>query len=335
MTSDRKGSPVRVTVDAMGGDYAPLEIVKGAVQVAGEDGIEVILVGIEDIVLREIAKYDVTNLSLRVVNAGGAIRDGESPVVALRRRPDASIGIALQLVKKGEADAMVSMGSTGAVMVKAKEVLGTLKGIRRPVMGGIVLGLAPNMVMFDLGANVECKPHQLLNFAVMGCVVARKVLDIANPTVAILSNGAEEGKGNRLVKEAYQLLKNADVDFIGNVEGYDIPLGKANVIVCDGFTGNIVVKLCEALGQSIFNWFRPTLRARFSETEIERIGADLHVLTNIADKDGGGVLYGVDGVVMVGHGHSKAGVVVNAVRRAKLLVERGLVGALKSELEKL
>lgn len=333
--SGRKEKPVRVAVDAMGGDYAPFEIVKGAVQAAGEDGVEIILVGIEDVVRKELARYDAANLPLRVVNASEVIGYDESPVAALRQKPDASLVVALQLVKTGEADAMVSMGSTGAIMAGAKWILGTLRGIKRPVMGGTFLRLAPNTVVFDMGANVDCKPSLLLNFAVMGCVVARKTLNITNPTVAILSNGAEEGKGNRLVKETYQLFKNSDMNFIGSVEGHDIPLGKANVIVCDGFTGNVLLKFSEGLGQAIIGRLKATLKERLSEDEIEVIGSDLLALISAADVEGGGMLYGVDGVVIIGHGRAQSPQLASAVRHARLMVETDVIGALRLELAKL
>ena len=326
---------MKVAIDIMGGDYAPQEIVKGAVQAAEKDGIEIILVGFEDAIQRELEEYDASGLPIRVVNASEAIQEGESPVAALRQKPDASIPIATQLVKTAEADAVMSMGSTGAVMVSAIEILGKFEGVRRPVVGGRISWFAPNTIIFDLGTNVDCKPRELMNFAVMGCVVARKILHISNPTVALLSSGSEEGKGNKLVKEAYQLFKESDLNFIGNVEGDDIPKGKANVIICDGFTGNILIKFCEGLGDSVIEWLRVTLDKHLSKEDLDVISNDLFALTHTADVGGGGMIYGVNGVVWIGHGRSKAPQVTESIHQVKLVVEANLIEELRLELGKL
>jgi len=262
LTSDINRKPVRVAIDVMGGDYAPQEIVKGAIQAVEQDGTELILVGSEDAIHKELEQYDVSGLPVRVVNASEVVHDGESPVAALRQKPDASVLVTMRLAKEGQADAVVSMGHTGAVMVSAMEILGKLEGIKRPSAGSFLGGFAPNTIVFDLGPNADCKPRDLVNFAVIGSVVARKLLHISNPTIALLSNGSEEGKGNKLAKETYQLLKQSSINFIGNVEGNDILQGKANVIVCDGFTGNILLKFCEGLGNSTIEW----LRARWGNT---------------------------------------------------------------------
>jgi len=221
LTFDMGRKPVRVAVDAMGGDYAPQEIIKGAIGAAREDGIELILVGIEDAIQRELEKYDVSAFPIRVVNASEAIQEGESPVAVLRHKSDASVLVAMRLVKEGKADAVVSMGSTGAIMIGAIEILGKLEDIRRPSAGGFLCGFAPNTLLFDMGPNADCKPRDLLNFAAIGSAVAQKLLHIDNPTVALLSNGSEEGKGNLLVKKTYPLLKESHLNFIGNIEGHE------------------------------------------------------------------------------------------------------------------
>lgn len=329
---------VKIAVDAMGGDYAPREIVKGAIQAVrdmGGKGIEVVLVGLESAIRREITQYDTTGLPINVVNAGEVIGDGESPVAALRQRPDASILTAMRLMKEGKVDAVVSMGSTGMVMVSAIQVLGTLAGIKRPSTGVILQGLAPNTVMFDLGTNVDCKPRDLLNFATIGCIIAQRILNIDKPTVAILSNGTEEGKGNKLVKGTHSLLKGSNFNFIGNVEGNDIPAGNANVIVCDGFVGNVLVKFCEGLGDVLIERLRVQLEGKLSQKEIDYACSNLFALTHIADIAGGGMIYGVDGVVWIGHGRSKASQLTASIRQVKLMVEAKVFQELKSELEKL
>lgn len=326
---------MRVAVDAMGGDYAPQEIVKGAIQTVERDEIEVILVGSEDAIHRELEQHDVSGLAVRVVNATESIRDGESPVAALRQKPDASALVAIRLVKEGQADAVVSMGHTGAVMVSAIEILGKLEGIKRPTAGIFLCGFAPNTLVFDLGPNADCKPRDLMNFAIIGSVVARKMLHINNPTIALLSNGSEEGKGNKLVREAYPLFKQSSLNFIGNVEGNDIPLGKANVIVCDGFSGNAMIKFCEGLGNSIVEWLRIRLDKRLPQKEIAAIGNDLFALTHTVDVSGGAMIYGVNGVVWIGHGRSKAPEVADSIHQVKLAVEADFLGELQSELGKL
>ncbi len=335
---DLSQKTVRVAVDAMGGDYAPREIVKGTIQAVrdiGSKGLEVILVGLEDAIRREITQYDTTDLPVYVLNAGEVIGDGESPVAALRQRPDASILTAMRLLKEGKVDAVVSMGSTGMVMVSAIQVLGTLAGIKRPSTGVILHGLAPNTVIFDLGTNVDCKPRDLLNFATIGSIIAQRILKIDKPTVAILSNGTEEGKGNKLVKETYSLLKGSKFNFIGNVEGNGIPEGDANVIICDGFTGNVLVKFCEGLGDVLIERLRVQLEGKLSQEEVDSVCDNLFALTHIADIVGGGMIYGLDGLVWIGHGRSKAAQLAESIRQVKLAVEAKVFQEIKSEFEKL
>jgi glycerol-3-phosphate acyltransferase PlsX len=323
---------VRVAVDAMGGDYAPKEIVKGTIEAARRKGVELILVGFEDAIWRELEKYDASELPIRVVNASQVVQEGESPVAALRLKPDASIVVATRMVKEGESDAVVSMGYTGTVMVAAIEILGKLEGINRPAAGGLMCGFAPTTIVFDMGPNPDCRPRDLLNFAVIGSVVARKIFHIANPTVALLSNGSEEGKGNLLVKKAYQLFKQRNLNFMGNVEGNDIPFGRANVIVCDGFIGNVLLKFCEGLGQAVVERVKAALEKQLPEEQIETIANNLFALTHVGEE--GGPIYGVDGVVVIGHGRSEAPQVADAINVAKLAVESNLVEELKLELGK-
>ncbi len=323
---------MKIAVDGMGGDFAPEEVVKGVVMAAKEDGVSILLVGPKEKMEAELAKYDLSGADIKIVPAAQFFLEGEHPAYALRKKPDASIVVATGLVKKGLADAVVSAGPTGGVVACAMMLLGMLEGISRPVVGGAFLGFAPKTVMMDLGGNVDCQPYQLLDFAVVGTVVARKMLGVENPTVAILSNGAEEGKGNNMVKETYPVLKNSGLNFIGNVEGYDIPFGKANVVLCDGFVGNILVKFCEALGKSVSGWMEEKLKGRLPEDELQQISRELFVATNIADVRGGGPLLAVNGIACVAHGRCKAGEIRGVIKEAKLAVEQDLVGALKAEL---
>ncbi len=333
LEASKAGKLTRVAIDAMGGDYAPEEIVKGAILAAQKGGVEVILVGPIATIEEELAKYDTSGMAIRYVRADEVIREGEHPALALRRKPNASVVVAAKLVKAGEADAIISAGSTGAAVATALTILGTLEGIERPAVGGPFVGFAPNTMVIDLGGNVDCKPYHLLNFAIIGCVYAQKLLKISNPKVALLSVGAEEGKGNDLVRESYPLLKNSGLNFIGNVEGNDIPDGKVDVILCDGFVGNILIKFCEGLGTNIAEWLKAKLRGRLSSNDIEAIADELKSLTNTVDISGGGPLLGVDGVAIVMHGRSRATQICSAIFTAKQAVDSDLIGALRSELK--
>lgn len=325
---------VRIAVDIMGGDYAPDEIVNGAVLAAQRGSVEIILVGPLSIICTQLSKHQVAQLPISCIGADEFVSEDESPVLALRRKSEATVNVAAKLVKTGEADAMVSMGSTGAVITSALQLLGTLEGIERPIIGGPILGFAPNTVIVDVGANVDCKPHQLLNFALIGCVFARKFLNISDPSVAMLSVGVEPAKGNNLVRKAYQLFLHSGLNFIGNIEGRDIPLGRANVVVCDGFVGNVLVKFCEGLGTTMATWLKASLAPYMPPEEINLVTTNLLSLANWADVFGGGPLLGVDGVVIIGHGSSHALEVAGAINQAKLAVETDFVNALKSELAK-
>jgi glycerol-3-phosphate acyltransferase PlsX len=252
---------IRVAVDAMGGDYAPEEIVKGAVLAAQKDDVKIFLVGPATILEKELAKYKLTNgSSIHIIGASEFIKENESPVDVVRRKPNCSVAVAARMVKSGEADALFSAGSSGAAAISAIQFIGMLDGVYRPALVGSLGSFAPNTVMVDLGANVDCKPHQFLAFAIAGSVYAKKFLNISDPKIALLSTGSEESKGNDAVHEAYALLKNSGLNFIGNIEGSDILNGKANVIVCDGFVGNVLLKFYESIGGYAQVWTERKLR---------------------------------------------------------------------------
>lgn len=328
------GQMIRVAVDAMGGDYAPAETVKGGIQAARELGVEIILVGPLAVIEAEFHKHDTTGLPIRLVDASEVIVDGEHPVLAVMKKPNSSVSIATKLVQSGDADAMVSAGSTGACMVCAMQYLGTLPGIDRPMAGGPFLQLSPVTSVFDMGVNVYCQPEQLVNFAVAGCVFTRAFLGIENPTVGLLNVGSEEGKGNQLAKEAYPLLQKSGLDFIGNVEGMDIPRGKANVIVCDGFVGNILLKFCEGLGESVRDWLLNELKGDVPKDKLEAVTTKLWKLMSPGAVLGGAPLWGVNGLVMVCHGSSYAPQIAYTIKEAKACAESGFIDLLRSELVK-
>ena len=330
---------VRIAIDAMGGDYAPEEIIKGAVVAAQKGDVEIALVGPLDILKREIAKCDSSaGLPIRCVQAGDVIKESESPALAVRRKPDSSIAVATKLVKAGEADAVVGAGSSGAVAVSAIQYLGMIEGLERPAIGGTFGSFAPNIVLMDFGANVDCKPYQLLTFAIAGSVFAKKFFNIADPTVGLLSTGVEESKGNEVVRESYSLLRNSGLNFIGNIEGSDILSGKANVVVCDGFVGNVILKFYESLGDHALNYMKRKLKKYPPLSGIAKLVFNrLFPVTKMSyegEEEGGGILWGVNGVVRIAHGASRAPHIACAIASGRKAVEADIVGYLKSELAK-
>ena len=332
-----KNGRIRVAVDAMGGDYAPEEIVKGAVLAAEKDDVEIFLVGPANILEKELAKYKLTNgSSIHIVEASEFIKESESPVDVIRRKPNCSVAVAAKMVKSGEADALYSAGSSGAAAISAIQYIGMLDGVYRPALVGSLGSFAPNTVMVDLGANVDCKPDQFLTFAIAGSVYAKKFLNIADPKIALLSTGSEESKGNDTVREAYLLLKSSGLNFIGNIEGGDILNGKANVIVCDGFVGNVVLKFYESIGGYAQVWIEQKLRKHPPLRALARLlFKSLFPATRISretEKQSGGILWGVDGVVKIAHGASRAPQIANGIESAKEAVKAGVVESMKSEL---
>jgi glycerol-3-phosphate acyltransferase PlsX len=328
------GKALKIAIDIMGGDYAPDEIVKGALQAAKDLGVEIILIGPKQALEASVPDFENAGLPVHQVEATEIIKDGEEPAFAVMRKPNSSVAMAAKLVKSGGADAMISAGSTGAVMVAALQHVGSLPGIERPMVGGPFLGLAPKTVTLDLGANVGCQPYHLVEFAVAGTVYARTFMGIDNPTVGLLNVGAEEGKGTSQAKEAFGLLKNSGLNFIGNVEGHDIPAGKVNVVVCDGFVGNILVKFCESLGRGVANWLGNELKDSLDKTELDKLTSKLYGLMSPGVAMGGGPMWGVDGVVGIAHGSSKAHQIAGTINQVKIAVENGFVEQLKAELKK-
>ncbi len=330
---------VRIAVDGMGGDYAPEEIVKGVVLAAQEDDVEIALTGPIEILEKELAKYRFAQgLPVRCVEAKEVIGEDEPAALAVRRKPNSSIAVAAKLVKSGEADALVGAGSSGAVAVSAMQFIGMLEGMERPAVGAEFASFAPNVVLMDVGANVDCKPHHLLSFAVAGSVFAEKFLRIPDAKVGLLSTGAEEGKGNELVRETYSLLKKSCLNFIGNIEGSDILSGRANVIVCDGFVGNVIFKLYESMGDYAQEWIRRKFKKYPPVSGMLRLLFNkLFSATKVAyeaESEGAGMLWGVNGVVRIAHGASRASSIVHAIASCKMAVKADIVGSLRSELAK-
>ena len=323
---------ITIAVDAMGGDHAPQELVAGAVAAARDGGVQIALVGDEEKVRHELSRHEADGLPISVVPSEGVIEEGEQPALALRQKPRSSILVCTGLVKKSLADATVTMGSTGAAMAASAVVLGMFDGIDRPALGGPVLGVAPHTTIIDLGTNVDCRPAQLLSFGVIGGVFASSFWGIENPRIALLSVGGEAGKGNRQVREATALFEKSGLNFVGNVEANDLPMGKVDVAVTDGFVGNIVMKLTEGLGAALSERLRQRLQGKLPESEIEELVRDVYEINNVVETHGGGPLLGVNGVCVVGHGRGKAESVRRAIGTARHSVESALVERLEVEL---
>jgi len=310
-----------IAVDAMGGDHAPKPEVEGAIRAAKTLGVKVVLVGREDVVRRELDSHeDAASLPIDVHHASEQITMHDSAARAVRSKRDSSLRVASRLVRDGCAQGFVSAGNTGAVMATAKMVQGVVPGVDRPALAGVfpTLGGSP-VVMVDVGANVDSSPHMLAQFAIMGEMYSRVILRRENPRVGLLSIGEEEHKGNEMTRAATPLLKSLSLNFIGNVEGRDIYTGKADVIVCDGFTGNVALKVSEGLVEMIKSMLQESLEA----TITRKIG---YVLSRTAFTDfkrrvdyseyGGAPLLGVKGVCIICHGRSNGNAIKNAIRVA-------------------
>jgi len=331
-----------IALDAMGGDYAPRELVRGAIEAAIEQEVKILLVGkpeeIEkekEAAFAEAYSSAVLRGELEIVPATEVIAMDEEPARALRRKKDASIAVATRLVKEGAAQAVVSAGSTGAQMAAAVLILGRIPGVERPAIATVIPGPRGPRVLLDSGANVDCRPLHLEQFARMGSVFAAQFLGQRSPRVGLLNIGEEEGKGNELTQQAYQLLKKAPLNFVGNIEGREVFTGEADVIVCDGFVGNVVLKLTEGLAKMLMDMLREELLGSFRT----KAGAWLAMpgFKSLRQKMdyaeyGGAPLLGVKGISLICHGSSKARAIRSAVRAAAESIENRLVERLESSL---
>jgi len=322
---------MRIAVDAMGGDHAPVEIVKGAGQAADELGIDISLVGIPSLVQPLLDSHP----RLQIVPCTQVIAMDEHPAQAVRNKPDSSISVCARLCKEGRADGWTSAGNSGAVMAAALLIQGRIRGVERPALGSIVPTQDGFAYFLDVGANVDSRPEYLVQFAAMGAVYAREMLGRAQPRVALLSNGEEEGKGDELVRETTRRLKGSLPGFVGNVEPKDIYSARADVIVADGFVGNVAIKMAEATAEFLFR----SLREEIPRTLTGKLGGALirPRVRQIRDRIdwrefGGAPLLGIDGVAVVAHGRSDARAMKNAVRVARDAVQNGLVAKIRAEV---
>lgn len=310
---------MKIAIDGMGGDNAPKSNVEGVVSAIKEYNIDIIITGDKGVLEREFANYEFDRSKLEIVHTTEIIENEDKPVKAIRSKKDSSMVVALRLVKEGKADAVVSAGNTGALLAGGLFVVGRIKGIDRPCLCPAIPNVKRGMtIIADGGANADCKPRNLVEFAAMTNIYSKKVLGIENPRISLANVGAEEGKGNDLMKKSYEELKNMDINFIGNLEARDVINAKTDVIVCDGFTGNILLKSAEGVAMSVMGLLKET----FLSSTKGKIGAmllkdDLRKLKSFMDyaEYGGAPLLGVNGGVIKAHGSSNSKAIKNAINQ--------------------
>lgn len=327
---------MRIAVDVMGGDFAPQETVAGAVEAAREmASTTLVLVGEPGVIADELAGHDTAGLVLEVAEAGEVITMAEAPAAAVRAKPDASIVVATEMAKRGEVDALATVGHTGAGMVAAVLILGRIPGIERPTVGVPFLKLQPHTFFWDVGANVDCKPLHLLHFGLMGSLYVEQVEGIANPTVALLTNGVENTKGDSLTQAAFQLLADSGLNFVGNIEALDVIHGRINVAVCDGLAGNVLLKTVESLSNLMLDLVEaevaPRLPTHVTQDVFTPCMADLRQRVDYAEI-GAVPLLGVQGNVVIGHGRSRAKAVKQAIHQARRAAEVDLASAIAGQI---
>ena len=330
---------MRIALDAMGGDYAPATTVEGAIEAITEDrNLSIILVGNEPQIRDELDKRDCADLPISIQQASQIVGMDESPLQALRRKKDSSIRVAIDMVKSGSADAMVSMGNSGAVMATALFVLGKLPGVERPAIATIMPSLKEHFVLLDAGANVDCKPLHLYQFAIMGEAYARFIFNIKKPRVRLLGIGEEDAKGNELTREAFKLIRNSHLTFTGNIEGQDIFSGEADVVVCDGFVGNIALKVSEGLAETIAQMLKTEIMKKASASG----GAGASLLKDAFrsfmkrmdySEYGGAPLLGISKPCIIGHGRSTSKAIKNAISVAGVFHGKGILDVISRELK--
>ena len=319
---------MKIIIDAMGGDHAPQAPVKAAVKAVGELEVEIILVGKTDVVEKELSKYNYNKDKISIAHAEDVISNHEEPAKAVRSKKNASVVVAANMLKNGEGDAMLSMGNTGALLASGLLIVGRIKGVLRPALGALLPSAKGPKMLIDAGANTNCKPENLVQFGIMGSIYMKNVLGIDSPTVGLMSNGEEEGKGDELTKETFPLLKNAPVNFIGNIEGRDVMEGTADVITCDGFVGNVILKTVEGMGHVVSK----KVKGIFMKGLFTKLGA-LFVMKGLNEfkqamdyrEYGGAPLLGTKKPVIKGHGSSDAKAVFSAIYQAKKFVETSVI----------
>jgi phosphate acyltransferase len=325
--------PIRIAVDCMGGDHAPAEIVAGALAASEGGRVHVLLVGVPQALAPLIPAALLRAGSVEAVPSDDAIPEGASPLAALRASPHASTVVTMRQITLGRADAAVSAGSTGPTLLAAVREIGMLKGVRRACVGRQILGLHPETFLIDLGPTMDCEARHLLEFAVIGATYMRVFCGIANPSVVLLSNGHEPGKGNRVVKEAAVLLQRSGLRFMGMIEANHLTRGAANVVVCDGFVGNVTLKTVEGLGRELAEWLRREAAGALPTERVEDLANRLIEITNPIDLHGSLPLLGIRGHVVMAHGASDRHAIHAAIAQAVQAVRGEFVETLRRALE--
>jgi glycerol-3-phosphate acyltransferase PlsX len=329
-------SGIKIALDVMGGDRGPAEAVAGAVMASREDGAEVLLVGRRAAIDAELAKHGGATTGVEVVDAADVIEMGEQPAPAVRAKPDSSLVVGVDLVRSGRAAGFVSAGNSGAVLVASLLALKRIRGVDRPALATLFPTLSGHCLVCDIGANPDCRPEQILQFGIMGATYLERVFDRPRPRVGLLSNGEEDSKGNALAREAHVLLRDSGLNFVGNVEGTDLFHHKADVVVTDGFTGNVVLKAAEEsatfLAELIRQEAKRDLMGMIGGLLLKPAFARIRRRVSY-DEYGGAPLLGIDGVCIKAHGRSNARAIRSALRVARHAAERGLPDAIRAGIQ--
>ncbi|MDF2502763.1 phosphate acyltransferase PlsX [Clostridium sp.] len=328
-----------IAIDGMGGDNSPNAVVEACTQAVNElSGVNIIITGPEELIKNELKKYTYDKSKIEIVNASEVITPNEHPVMAIKKKKDSSLYKALSLVKEGKAQSIISAGSTGALMAGATFVIGRIKGIDRIALAPIMPGKNAPFMLVDAGANVDCKPQYLVQFAFMGKIYFENILKVNNPSVGLINIGEEEEKGNELTKNVHKLLKNADFNFVGNVEPRDVSNGDTNILVCDGFVGNTILKMYEGVASNIFNM----LKKEIMSSTRGKIGGILLKPVFKAFKSrfdyseyGASPFLGTKEIVLKAHGSSNVKAFKNSIKQAKICSESNFIYKISSELEKI
>ena len=327
-----------IAVDGMGGDFAPYAVVEGIIEAVKEQDINIIITGKKELIEAELKKYEYEREKIRILDTREVITTSESPVMALRRKKDSSLVKALQLVKEGKADAAISAGSTGALMSGATLIVGRIKGIERVALAPMIPGKNGAFMIIDTGANVDCKPHYLLQFSLMGKIYFENVLKIKEPSIGLVNIGTEEEKGNELTKNTYKLLKDMDFNFVGNVEPREATNGDVNILVCDGFVGNTILKTYEGVSLNLIHMIKEEI---MKSTTSKLAGVFLKpVFKKIKSRldyseYGGSAFLGCKGICVKAHGSSNGKAFKNAIKQAVICYDNKVIDKIKFEIEKI
>lgn len=329
---------IRIAVDGMGGDYAPQAIVEGACQAANDFDYEIVLVGREQALKRELNRHKVLGGKITLHHASEVVEMEDSPVAAIKSKKDSSIAVCFDLLKRKEVDAVITAGNTGAAVAAATLKVGLLPGVKRPGIAISLPTLTGLTLIIDVGANIDPKPDHLFQYAIMGDILARYLHKKKKPAVSLLNIGEEETKGTEVLKETYKLLRESKLNFTGNIEGRDLFSGKSDCIICDGFVGNVILKIVESIADTVTEIIERNVKrnifSKIGALFLKPALADLQRDTDYAEA-GGAPLVGIDGVVIISHGGSNATAIRNAIKVAGIAVENDVNGQITRELEKI